>query len=223
MQGAARIGDNRPHEVRALTGAEIRREFPRTPEVRAGIFIPLRDGTRLAARVWLPDDAETAPVPAVLEYLPYRLNDGTAAGDHQQMTYFAGHGYAAVRVDIRGTGESEGVCTDEYTPQEQADCLEVIEWIAAQPWCTGAVGMMGYSWSGFNCLQAAALRPPGAARDRELLCVRRPLRRRCALPRRPRHAHGHGALVDLHAGLAGPAARPRGGRRRLARDVGAAA
>jgi putative CocE/NonD family hydrolase len=146
--------------VQALSGVEIRREFPRVPEVRRGIFIALRDGTRLAARVWLPADAESDPVPAVLEYLPYRLNDGTVASDHQQMTYFAGHGYAGVRVDIRGTGESEGVCTDEYTPQEQADCLEVIEWIAAQPWCTGAVGMMGYSWSGFNCLQTAALRPP---------------------------------------------------------------
>jgi putative CocE/NonD family hydrolase len=140
--------------------ARIVTEFPRTPVVRSGIFIPLRDGTRLAARVWLPDDAEERPVPAVLEYLPYRLHDGTLASDHQQMTWFAGHGHAGVRVDIRGTGNSDGVCTDEYTPQEQEDCLEVIAWIAAQPWCTGAVGMMGYSWSGFNCLQMAARRPP---------------------------------------------------------------
>jgi uncharacterized protein len=141
-------------EVRTVT------EFPRTPVVRSGIFIPLRDGTRLAARVWLPEDADERPVPAVLEYLPYRLHDGTVASDHQQMTWFAGHGHAGVRVDIRGTGNSDGVCTDEYTPREQDDCLEVIEWIAAQPWCTGAVGMMGYSWSGFNCLQVAARRPP---------------------------------------------------------------
>jgi uncharacterized protein len=140
--------------------ARIVTEFPRRPVVRTGIFIPLADGTRLAARVWLPADADRRPVPAVLEYLPYRLNDGTVAGDHQQMTWFAGHGHAGVRVDIRGTGDSDGVCTDEYTPQEQEDCLEVIAWIAAQPWCTGAVGMMGYSWSGFNCLQVAARRPP---------------------------------------------------------------
>jgi uncharacterized protein len=140
--------------------ASVRTGFPRTVSVRTGIFIPLADGTRLAARVWLPDDAERDPVPAVLEYLPYRLNDGTVSGDHQQMSWFAGYGYAGVRVDIRGCGESDGVCTDEYTEQEQADCLEVIEWIAAQPWSTGAVGMMGYSWSGFNSLQVAALRPP---------------------------------------------------------------
>jgi uncharacterized protein len=144
----------------SVSGATVRREFPRAPEVRAQLFVPLGDGTRLAARVWLPEDADSDPVPAVLEYLPYRLNDGTAASDHQQMTYFAGHGYAGVRVDIRGSGESEGICTDEYTPQEQLDCLEVIEWIARQPWCTGAVGMMGYSWSGFNSLQVAARRPP---------------------------------------------------------------
>ena len=128
--------------------------------MREGVFIPLADGTRLAARIWLPEDADADPVPAVLEYLPYRLNDGTASGDHQQMSYFAGCGYAGVRVDIRGSGESDGVLPDEYTEQEQADCLEVIAWLAEQPWCTGAVGMMGYSWSGFNALQMAALRPP---------------------------------------------------------------
>ncbi|HUZ83349.1 MAG TPA: CocE/NonD family hydrolase [Gaiellales bacterium] len=143
-----------------MTGAAVRSDFPRAVAVREGLFVPLADGTRLAARVWLPEDADSDPVPAVLEYLPYRLNDGTLAGDHQQMTWFAGHGYAGVRVDIRGTGESDGICTDEYTDQEQRDCMEVIDWIARQPWCTGAVGMMGYSWGGFNCLQVAARRPP---------------------------------------------------------------
>ena len=139
---------------------QIRTDFPRTPTVREGIFIALADGTRLAARVWLPEDADDHAVPAVLEYLPYRLNDAMASGDHQQMSYFAGCGIAGVRVDIRGSGESDGLCPDEYTEQEQLDCLEVIAWIAEQPWCTGAVGMMGYSWSGFNCLQVAARRPP---------------------------------------------------------------
>ena len=79
------------------------------------------------------------------------------------MTWFAGHGYAGVRVDLRGSGESQGILTDEYTEQEQADCVEVIAWLAAQPWCTGKVGMMGDSWSGFNALQVAALRPPALA------------------------------------------------------------
>ena len=65
-----------------------------------------------------------------------------------------------VRVDIRGSGESEGVLTDEYSQQELDDGLEVIAWLAAQPWCSGSVGMFGISWGGFNALQVAALRPP---------------------------------------------------------------
>ncbi|MXY34664.1 MAG: CocE/NonD family hydrolase [Boseongicola sp. SB0664_bin_43] len=117
------------------------------------------DGTRLAARIWLPVDAETDPVPAILEYLPYRKRDGTVERDHLTHPYFAGHGYAGVRVDIRGTGDSEGVCLGEYLKQEQDDCLTVIEWLAAQPWCSGKVGMIGISWGGFNGLQVAARRP----------------------------------------------------------------
>ena len=85
--------------------------------------------------MWLPEGA--GPVPAILEYLPYRLSDGTQAGDHQQMGWFAGHGYAGVRVDIRGTGNSGGIIEDEYSEQEQLDGLEVIAWLAAQPWCDG--------------------------------------------------------------------------------------
>src|SRR5438105_9467733 len=77
-------------------------------------WIPLKDGTRLAARLWLPDDAERNPVPALLEYLPYRKRDGTAERDSLTHPWFADHGYASVRVDIRGSGESEGVCADEY-------------------------------------------------------------------------------------------------------------
>ena len=105
-------------------------------------------------------DAEEHPVPAILEYLPYRKRDLTAARDVQSHPYWAGHGYAGVRVDIRGTGESDGVLTDEYLPQELADGVAVLEWLADQPWCTGEVGMVGISWGGFNGLQIAALQPP---------------------------------------------------------------
>jgi putative CocE/NonD family hydrolase len=131
---------------------------PGTREIE-NVFIPLKDGTRLAARIWLPADAESRPVPAILEYLPYRKRDGTAERDQLMHPYFAAHGYAAVRVDVRGTGESDGVLLDEYLKQEQDDCLEVLEWLAAQPWCTGACGMIGISWGGFNGLQVAARRP----------------------------------------------------------------
>ncbi len=122
-----------------------------------GITLP--DGTRLSARVWMPEDAEAHPVPAILEFLPYRKRDGTAARDQITHPYFAEHGYAAIRVDMRGCGESEGLFDDEYSPTEMRDAVDTINWIAAQPWCTGRVGMMGISWGGFNSLQVAALAP----------------------------------------------------------------
>ena len=124
------------------------------------VWIPLSDGARLAARVWLPVDAEADPVPAILEAVPYRLSDGMVTRDVLIHPYYAGHGYACVRVDLRGSGESDGVLENEYAPQEQEDLLEVIAWIARQPWCSGGVGMTGISWGGFNSLQLAARRPP---------------------------------------------------------------
>ena len=134
--------------------------FPRTVRVIEHTLIPLQDGTMLAARIWLPDDAEQNPVPAILEYLPYRKRDGTYERDALTHPYLAGHGYAGVRVDMRGCGESTGLLFDEYAKQEQDDGVEVIAWLAAQPWCSGVVGMMGISWGGFNGLQIAARRPP---------------------------------------------------------------
>ncbi len=135
------------------------RNFPRTFKETENLWITLKDGCRLAARTWMPQDAETDPVPAILEYLPYRKRDGTAVRDQLTHPYFAGYGYACLRVDMRGNGESDGVMNDEYTEQEQRDCLELIEWIAAQPWCSGAVGMIGISWGGFNGLQVAWHQP----------------------------------------------------------------
>jgi len=134
--------------------------FPRAVHEIEHVLIPLSDGTRLAARIWLPEDAESHPVPAILEYLPYRKRDGTWERDALTHPYLAGHGYASVRVDLRGSGESDGLLFDEYAQQEQDDALEVIAWLARQSWCSGAVGMMGISWGGFNALQVAARRPP---------------------------------------------------------------
>jgi uncharacterized protein len=124
------------------------------------VWITMSDGCRIAARIWLPAGAELEPVPAILEYIPYRKRDFMRARDEPIHRYFAQAGYAAVRVDLRGSGDSEGVLFDEYTQQELDDALEIIAWIAAQHWCSGAVGMMGISWGGFNALQVAALDPP---------------------------------------------------------------
>lgn len=135
-------------------------DFPHKVNIMEHLWIPMRDGIRLAAKIWMPQNAESAPVPAILEYIPYRLRDQTAWRDAFTHPYLAGHGYACVRVDIRGSGNSEGILTDEYLQLELNDGLDILQWIATQAWCDGNVGMMGISWGGFNGLQIAALQPP---------------------------------------------------------------
>ncbi|WP_137701415.1 CocE/NonD family hydrolase [Marimonas lutisalis] len=122
-----------------------------------GLVMP--DGVQLSARVWRPVDCLDDPVPAILEHLPYRKRDGTVARDEITHPWMAKRGYACVRVDMRGNGDSEGLMEDEYTAQELADAVSVINWLAEQPWCNGNVGMMGISWGGFNGLQVAGLAP----------------------------------------------------------------
>ncbi|MFB7076626.1 CocE/NonD family hydrolase [Streptomyces sp. NPDC056308] len=134
----------------------IRTTFP-YDTTHEDVYIPLPDGTRLYARIWRPVTDE--PVPALLEYLPYRLSDWTAPRDWQRHPWYAGHGYASVRVDVRGHGNSEGLPGDEYDATELADGVAVIHWLAQQGWCSGRVGMFGISWGGFNSLQIAALAP----------------------------------------------------------------
>jgi len=135
-------------------------DLPHAIEDVEHVLLPMRDGIHLAARLWLPADAGARPAPAILEYIPYRKRDGTRLRDEPMHRWFAGHGFAAVRVDLRGCGDSEGLLEDEYTLQEQEDALDTLAWIAAQPWCDGRVGMLGKSWGGFSALQVAALRPP---------------------------------------------------------------
>ncbi|MBX0314726.1 CocE/NonD family hydrolase [Planococcus glaciei] len=138
----------------------VKHEFPYEVEITDHIWIPMSDGTRLSAKLWIPKGATDNPVPAILEYLPYRKNEFTALRDSIRHPYFAGHGYASIRVDMRGCGDSEGIIYDEYAKQEQDDALEVLDWIAKQDWSTGSVGMIGKSWGGFNGLQVAALQHP---------------------------------------------------------------
>ena len=126
--------------------------------------IPMSDGCLLSADIWLPERAgEENPVPAVLEYIPYRKRDITAIRDSINHAYFAGHGFAGVRVDLRGSGDSQGLLSDEYLEQELSDGETVLRWLAEQPWCSGKIGMFGKSWGGFNGLQLAARQPPELA------------------------------------------------------------
>ena len=121
------------------------------------IWIPMGDGTRLAARIWWPEGS--GPFPAILEYIPYRKRDMVRARDERNHPYFAAHGYVCLRVDMRGSGDSEGLMSDMYSDAELDDARQVIGWIAAQDWSSGAVGMFGTSWGGTASLQAAVDAP----------------------------------------------------------------
>jgi uncharacterized protein len=143
-------------------------EYPAKPIVtKEGVriektWIPMSDGVKLAVTLYSPGDAKAGEkFPAILEYIPYRKDDWQEQWDYELHSYFVLHGYVSARVDIRGTGTSEGTPPEkEYSEQEQKDGLEVIAWLASQPWSSGTVGMMGISWGGFNALQLASRRPP---------------------------------------------------------------
>ncbi|MEO0429497.1 MAG: CocE/NonD family hydrolase [Pseudomonadota bacterium] len=121
------------------------------------LWIPLPDGIRLAARLWRPTGGDRHP--AIFEIIPYRKRDMVRARDERNHPVFAAHGYVCLRVDMRGSGDSEGLMADMYSEAELADTRHVIEWIAAQPWCDGRVGMFGTSWGGTASLQASVDAP----------------------------------------------------------------
>jgi len=120
-------------------------------------WIPMPDGVRLAARIWRP--AGAGPFPALFEIIPYRKSDMVRARDERNHPFFAAHGYACLRIDMRGSGDSEGVMPDMYSADELADTRHVIAYLAAQDWCNGRVGMFGTSWGGTASLQAAVDAP----------------------------------------------------------------
>jgi uncharacterized protein len=124
------------------------------------VRVPVRDGLELSANLWLPDGPDPGTVPAILEMIPYRKDDWRANSDEARGRYLAARGYALCRLDIRGTGSSPGIALDEYTALETQDGFDAVEWLAAQPWCNGAVGMWGISYGGFTAIQVAKLRPP---------------------------------------------------------------
>ena len=134
-------------------------------------WVLLSDGTRLGVRLWLPEGAEQRPVPVVWEYLPYRKRDGVRKRDDATAQNLAPYGIAFARVDIRGTGDSGGVMTDEYAQPELNDGVECVAWLARQPWSNGSVGMRGISWGGINSLQIAAMAPPALKAIMPMGCV----------------------------------------------------
>ena len=123
------------------------------------LAIKVRDGIQLAADIYMPPTV-SGPFPALLEALPYRKDDLTASSHSDDYLRLASEGgFVVCRLDVRGTGSSEGLATDEYPLVELDDLTDVINWLATQPWSNGRVGMFGYSYSGFNSLQVACTRP----------------------------------------------------------------
>jgi predicted acyl esterase len=122
------------------------------------VMVPMADGVRLAATLFHPDGSGAWP--ALLEALPYRKDDLTASYGDEYHRFADEFGYLVCRLDVRGTGSSEGMPADEYTAEELADIGQTIAWLSAREWSNGNVGMYGTSWSGFNTLQVAMSRPP---------------------------------------------------------------
>ena len=124
-------------------------------------WIPMPDGVRLSADLYRAGDAKRgAPMPVLLEYLPYRKHEARAR-NWPLYSYFVARGYVVAAVDIRGTGNSEGrLIPYEYSAIEHADGEAVIAWLSKQSWSNGSVGMFGISWGGFNSIQMAARKIP---------------------------------------------------------------
>ena len=125
------------------------------------VWIPMEDGVRLAADLWRPKGpGDRGRFPVLLEYLPYRKTEGRG-GSYPLYAWFVRRGYVVARVDIRGTGNSEGTLIPyEYSEIEQQDGEQVIAWLARQPFSNGNVGMFGISWGGFNSIHMAMRNPP---------------------------------------------------------------
>jgi uncharacterized protein len=140
-------------------------------EVIENEWITLKDGVRLAARLWLPVGARGKPVPVVWEYIPYRKRDFTRLYDDAWGHELAQYGIAYARVDARGSGDSDGVLVDEYLDRELQDGVEAVAWLASQAWSNGNVGMRGTSWGGINTLQVAALAPPALKAIMPMCCT----------------------------------------------------
>jgi uncharacterized protein len=120
------------------------------------VAVPMRDGTTLRADVYRPDTV--TPVPVILARLPYDKDNPRMRGEAIDAPRAAEAGFAIVYQDTRGRYRSEG----DFYPfvHEGVDGFDTIEWLARQPWCSGAVGMIGASYFGATQWLAAVEQPP---------------------------------------------------------------
>jgi putative CocE/NonD family hydrolase len=147
--------------MRSLAVAAVLLSPPSYEIAMQEAWIPMPDGVQLAADLFLPSGgAAGEKFPVLLEYLPYRKNEARRR-NYSLYSYFVERGYVVARVDIRGTGASEGKLIDyEYTDRENEDGEVVIDWLSKQSFSNGSVGMFGISWGGFNSIHLAMRNPP---------------------------------------------------------------
>ncbi len=116
------------------------------------IRIPMSDGVTLSAAGWLPGG--DGKFPCIIDMIPYRWRDQISKRDKAMFEPLAARGFACLRLDVRGAGESGGILDDEYTERQIQDTLDAIDWVIKQPWSNGNTGVMGNSWGGFSALGA---------------------------------------------------------------------
>jgi len=141
--------------------------------IRTSRYISMRDGTRLAVDIIFPALASkpaSEPLPLLWTFNRYHraalFPGGKVMTVLEQMPWLQPvlkHGYIFASVDVRGTGASFGASLGSFTPQEARDAYDVTEWFAAQPWCTGKIGMYGISYLGITQYLAASQAPPHLA------------------------------------------------------------
>lgn len=139
----------------AARGAAHSIELMPQPDHR--LRLAMRDGVRLDTQVWLPERAARAGVPAILVRTPYK--ESVLGFKRLGVLRYVQAGYALVIQMIRGIGDSEGAFSFN-APHERHDGYDTVEWVAAQPWCSGAVGMDGSSYLAMTAILAAVARPP---------------------------------------------------------------
>ena len=149
----------------ALQGSQKPRVDPSAPIYEFEVsrdWLLMKDGVRLSVTYFKPAAKhEGEKFPVLFEFLPYRKDDLFYMRDYPLYSYFARRGYAIAKIDIRGTGSSEGkVPGREYSEEELEDAVEIIDQLSRAAWSNGNVGMWGISWSGFNAIQVAMRRPP---------------------------------------------------------------
>ena len=149
--------------VKVTTGTAQNKNVVVLDDVQQPYFekITMKDGINLSARIWKPNMQNKQEFPVILEYDAKWTSVCSSIEDEKRMHFFAENGFVCIRVDVRGTGDSEHNLEnnhkfDPHTEIEESDCIQVINWISSQSWCIGNIAMIGKGRGGTTALQVAA-------------------------------------------------------------------